>query len=162
MNGPIWRFPTNLKCKLTGEGKLPSRSTPGSAGYDVYASEVDLSRLRTHGQIIYKTGLSFELNEGCVGLLFPRSSIRNTRLRLANGVGVIDSDYRGEISFTFDFDGPMAVQGMDARPLYENQAYKTGDRIGQLVVTVFSDLKVFESNISETERGTGGYGSTGK
>lgn len=154
----------DVKYKYPGLGSSTLlKGSVFSAGYDFCATRIDLSRLRTDGQIIYGTDVSLELPEGYVGLVFPRSSIRNKRLKLTNSVGVIDSDYRGEITFTFDFTGAMAIQGMDARPLHDNEAYHVGDKIGQLVVIQHHYLNLIKvEELSQTDRGTGGYGSTGK
>lgn len=99
----------------------------------------------------YGTGLAFEIPDGHVGLIFPRSSIYKTNERLANCVGVIDSDYRGEVSFIFDV---IAGSGTP---------YIKGDRIGQLMIVRLPDIEVQEvEELSDTVRGSGGYGSTGK
>jgi dUTP pyrophosphatase len=98
-----------------------------------------------------KTGLAVEIPEGYIGLLFPRSSISNTNFILANSVGVIDSSFRGEITFRF-------------RKLHNFQeTYYSGSRIGQILIIPHPEVEFVESEeLSETNRGTGGFGSTGR
>lgn len=136
-----------LKIKLEHEkAKLPKKAHPTDAGYDLYAA----SRQDKLAQIVYDTGVAMAIPEGKVGLLFPRSSVVKSTLRLANCVGVLDSSYRGTIKFCFD------VLNMD-------QLYKVGDRIGQLVVVDLSELELEEvKSLDDTERGVGGFGSTGE
>ena len=99
----------------------------------------------------YDTGIAVEIPPGYVGLLFPRSSVCKTGLSLANGVGVIDQDFRGSISFVFYKNMQCIVP------------YFPGDRIGQLVIVPIPAVEFVEAEeLSETERGAGGYGSTGK
>jgi dUTP pyrophosphatase len=97
----------------------------------------------------YGTGLAVEIPEGHVGLLFPRSSISNSGLILTNSVGVIDSGYRGEIKFRF-------------KHIPDTAYYKPGDRIGQLIVMPYPEIDFQEvEELSSTERGEGGFGSSG-
>ena len=87
---------------------------------------------------------------GHVGLLFPRSSIYKTTLTLSNSVGVIDSGYRGEVMLKY-------------RYLEDGMVYDLKDRVGQLIVMPIPTMVIEEvQELSETERGEGGYGSTGK
>jgi len=100
--------------------------------------------------IEYGTGIAVEIPPGHVGLIFPRSSIFHTGLILTNSVGVIDSGYRGEIKAVFKAPGHYDI-------------YRIGERIGQLVIVPIPDVEYEEADeLSETERGTGGYGSTGR
>jgi len=97
--------------------------------------------------------LAIEIPDGYVGLIFPRSSNSKTDLYLTNHVGVIDSGYRGEIMFKFRPRNTL----LDAR------IHHVGDRIGQLIVIPYPKVKLVESDeLSDTERGDGGFGSTGK
>ena len=134
--------------KLHKKSVIPSYATAGDAGLDMVA--VDL--LDTVEQVVYMTGIAVEIPEGHVGLLFPRSSIRKYQLSLSNSVGVIDSGYRGEIQFTFNKTaGPASYK------------YKIGERVGQLVIIPYPIIEVEEvTELSDSERGTGGFGSTGK
>lgn len=133
--------------KLRPEAVTPKRGTPGSAGFDLTATYI---RKDCGEDFLYRyfTGIAVEIPTGYIGLIFPRSSIFRTGMLLTNGVGVIDSDYRGEIQAVFAGTKPT---------------YKVGDRICQLVVVPIPDVEYIEvEELSETERGTGGYGSTGK
>jgi dUTP pyrophosphatase len=133
--------------KLSKEAQKPKFGKPGDAGADLVATSIDLSR---DGQIVYGTGLAVEIPEGMVGLVFPRSSVRNYDLVMSNSVGVIDSGYRGEIMVTFNLKNPWA------------DIYKVGDRIAQLVILPVPLAQYVEvEELSETERGEGGHGSTG-
>ena len=105
-------------------------------------------------QITYGTGLAIEIPEGFVGLVFPRSSIRKTDLSLSNSVGVIDSGYRGEIQATFN----QKSLSKDGQILYG-----VGDRICQLMIIPHPHVDFIEvQELNNTERGEGGFGSTGK
>lgn len=134
--------------KLHELAVLPSYSKPGDAGLDITTiAAPDVNYLYME----YKTGLSVEIPQGYVGLLFPRSSISKTSLSLTNSVGVIDSGYRGEICFRFKQDRHSPV------------IYNMGDRIGQLIILPFPRIECIEANeLSDSERGTGGFGSTNK
>lgn len=129
--------------KLSEKAVTPVYSSDGAAGLDLTAT-----RLTEHAEYYeFHTDIAMEIPEGYVGLLFPRSSITTTRASLANSVGVIDSDYRGEITMRFRQGG----------------GYKPGDRIGQLVVVPANQVSLEEvSELSATIRGSGRYGSTGK
>ena len=126
---------------------IPKRGTSGAAGFDLTAVILDVKETT----LKYDTGIAVEIPPGYVGLLFPRSSVCKTGLSLANSVGVIDSDYRGSISFVFYKDVPCIAP------------YLPGDRIGQLVIVPIPEVDFVEvEELSETERGKGGYGSTGR
>lgn len=149
----------NIK-RLHKNAVIPKYAKEGDAGLDLVATEVIKD---TPEQITYGTGLAIELPEGYVGLVFPRSSVRNTGLQLSNSVGVIDSGYRGEIQVTFNkiFDSEKIYD--EVKILGNDNFYKVGDRVAQIIVMkqpyiVFSEVK----ELSETERGAGGFGSTGK
>jgi dUTP pyrophosphatase len=136
--------------KLVPEAVKPKFGKPGDAGADLVATSVDFSR-DSNSQIVYGTGLAVEIPEGMVGLVFPRSSVRNYDLVMSNSVGVIDSGYRGEIMVTFNLKNPWA------------DIYKVGDRIAQLVIMPVPLVQYTEvDELSETQRGEGGHGSTGK
>lgn len=133
--------------KLVPEAVVPKYAKEGDAGLDLVAITHDSKE----GYESYGTGLAFEIPKGHVGLLFPRSSVTNKDLILKNGVGVIDSGYRGEISFRF-----QRVDG-------GQYTYAVGDRIGQLIVIPIPHIELVEvQELSQSDRGTGGYGSTGK
>jgi dUTP pyrophosphatase len=135
--------------KLNPQAQKPKFGKPGDAGADLVATTVDLSR---DGQVVYGTGIAVEIPEGMVGLVFPRSSVRNYNLSMANSVGVIDSGYRGEIMVTFNFNSRTP----------DNTIYQVSDRIAQLVIIPVPLIQYKEvDELSETQRGTDGHGSTG-
>jgi dUTP pyrophosphatase len=140
--------------KLVPEAVIPRFATDGAAGMDLTATRVSLEAdERGTKKFTYETGLAFEIPRGYVGLIFPRSSIHKVDLALTNCVGVIDSDYRGEVKFVFKVLG-------DAVPY---MYYAAGDRIGQLVLMKLPSFQVQEvDELSSTERGEGGFGSTGR
>lgn len=134
--------------KLIPRAVAPSYSKPGDAGMDLTALGVE----RTPGYIEYNTYIAVEIPEGHVGLLFPRSSVSKTPLFLANSVGVIDSNYRGPIKLRFKHTGE-----------HNGETYKSGDRVGQLVIMPIPTIELKEvGDLSETNRGDGGFGSSGK
>lgn len=133
--------------KLNPNAIIPKYAKPGDAGLDLVAISEDWDHEQTI--VTYGTGLSIEIPEGYVGLLFPRSSVYKTTLQLSNSVGVIDSGYRGEIMFKY-------------RYLEEGNVFDIGDRIGQLIIIPYPQVQFEEvSELSETSRGEGGFGSTG-
>lgn len=135
--------------KTIDSAVLPSKAYADDAGWDLTAAWVSEDRKR--GIVEYGTGLAFEIPRGHVGLLFPRSSIYKHQISLSNCVGVIDSGYRGEVSFKFRIEQPHISR------------YTVGDRIGQLIIMPYPEIEFEEvEDLSETERGTGGYGSSGR
>jgi dUTP pyrophosphatase len=135
--------------KLVPEAQEPKFGKPGDAGADLVATSVDFSR---KNQVVYGTGLAVEIPEGMVGLVFPRSSVRNYDLAMSNSVGVIDSGYRGEIMVTFNILNLHTVEN----------SYQVDDRIAQLVIVPVPLITYAETKeLSETNRGTAGHGSTG-
>ena len=136
--------------KLHKDAVIPKYAKPGDAGMDLTAVSMKIDE---YGNICYGTGLAFEIPEGYVGLVFPRSSNHKKGVILTNCVGVIDSGYRGEVSFKFK---EIALGN------FSNVAYKVGDRIGQIIIMPYPRIEFIEvEELSETERGTNGYGSTG-
>lgn len=138
--------------KISPLAKIPFYAKAGDAGMDLIATSI-ISE--TPSQITYGLGIALEIPEGFVGLVFPRSSIRKTRLQLSNSVGVIDSGYRGELQATFN----------KITTTIENQKndYKVGDRVCQIMIIPHPTVELIEvDELSETERGDGGFGSTGK
>ena len=134
--------------KLFPGAVVPSYAKEGDAGLDVVALHI---LENTADQIVYRTGIALELPPNHVCLIFPRSSIRNYGLTLANTVGVLDSGYRGELTFTFNkTEGPRS------------RTYIPGDRIGQLLIVPYPHIELEEAEeLSESERGANGHGSTG-
>lgn len=137
--------------KLHPDAVVPKRATAGAAGFDLTAVAFN----REDDRIRYDTGIAVEIPPGFVGLVFQRSSVYKTGLMLCNAVGVIDSDYRGSISFVYR--NLLGVGGRDCAH------YGIGDRIGQIVFMPVPKVELVESDVlTETARGAGGYGSTGK
>jgi dUTP pyrophosphatase len=135
--------------KLHPNAIIPTYAKSGDAGMDLVATKIISN---TTFDVTYGTDLAMEIPEGFVGLVFPRSSIRKYELLLSNSVGVIDSGYRGEIQATFKKEN-----GLDSL------AYNVGDRICQIMIIPHPTIEFEEVNeLNNTERGAGGFGSTGK
>ena len=138
--------------RLHKEAQAPERQTPGSAGYDLCACIQEPVVLEPGDSFAFPTGLAAEIPQGLVGLIFCRSGLGVKHgVSLPNCVGVIDSDYRGELIVPLrNFgDKPYTVQ--------------PGERIAQLVIIpVCLPLLEEAEELSSTQRGTGGFGSTGR
>jgi dUTP pyrophosphatase len=134
--------------KISPEAVIPTYAKDGDAGMDLIATSIISD---TQFQITYGLGVAMEIPKGFVGLVFPRSSIRKTGLELSNSVGVIDSGYRGELQATFNKnEGPI-------------EKYQIGDRIAQIMIIPHPPIQFEEvEELNNTERGEGGFGSTGK
>lgn len=131
--------------KLHEDAVIPGYAKDGDAGMDLTAVDVESDG----GVITYKTGLAVEIPRWHVGLLFPRSSVYKTGQSLTNCVGVIDSGYRGEIMLKFTLSP------------YQRE-YEIGDRVGQLIIMPYPKVEFEEvEELTSTDRGKGGYGSTG-
>lgn len=164
-------FMRNMRVKIKKthpDAVIPRYAKVGDAGLDLTATSMYYDE---YGNICYGTGLAFEIPEGYVGLIFPRSSICKEQLLLSNAVGVIDSGYRGEVSFKFKpsiaLDKNQCVKTVDkilwATAVKQNNIYQVGDRIGQMIIMPYPSVEFEEvEELSETERGEGGYGSSGK
>ena len=138
--------------KLSNNACIPTYGSKGAAGADLYAC-LDEDVTIAPGQTVFvPTGIALEVPVGCAGLIYARSSLGSKRgLAPANKVGVIDSDYRGQIFVALFNHGTVA------------QTVSHGDRIAQLVITpVFTPGFEAVEALDDTERGTGGFGSTGK
>lgn len=154
--------------KVHPDAVIPTYSKVGDAGMDLVATDIDFDD--DTGLGVYGTGIAVEIPVGYVGLIFPRSSITKTALRLSNAVGVIDSGYRGEIKCKFDLSSVTTIKvvmvGLENTQQYdlpELDGYKVGDRIAQLVIIPYPEIEFEEvEELSQTERGDGAYGSTGK
>lgn len=151
--------------KLTENAVMPKKAHPTDAGFDLVAT----SRwIDDDGNIVYGTGIAVEIPEGYAGFVFPRSSNSKKDLVLSNSVGIIDSGYRGEIMAKFKGtfynssnryvkDIPSAIVPIAVR------SYDVGDRIAQLIILPYPEIEFEEAKeLSSTDRGEGGYGSTGK
>lgn len=134
--------------KLNENVKLPVYAKTGDAGLDIKATRIENEN---NYSITYGTDLCIEIPFGYVGLIFPRSSIRNYDLALSNCVGVVDSGYRGEIMATFK---KTKLDGM---------YYDVDDKVMQIIILPYPSIEFeFVDELSETERGKGGFGHTGK
>ena len=141
----------NLKVrikKLVENAVIPHYAKSGDAGLDLTVTKVKHKK----GKVKYYSGLAFEIPQGYVGLLFPRSSNANKDLLMTNSVGVIDSGYRGEVTAVFQ-----------KTTLLQPEKYHIGDRFAQLIILPYPQIEFEEvEELSTTERGANGYGSTGK
>ena len=144
--------------KLCQRAVIPSYAHNSDAGLDLVATSKTFDE---YGNIVYGFGLAVEIPDGYVGLIFPRSSIYKQSIYLTNCVGVIDSGYRGEISAKFK---PSLV--LEARVNCKKltpDAYEVGDRIAQMIILPYPRIDFVEvEELSDSERGAQGYGSTGK
>lgn len=139
-----------LKVKLADGVQAPKHAKPGDAGMDLRAM---FGGFIAPGETrVFRTGVSVEIPSGYVGLLFPRSGLASkSGITMANAVGVIDSGYRGEIKAPLHNLSRVGVT-IDA-----------GERVCQLVVVPFETCKCVEvDELSDSERGDGGFGSTGE
>ena len=136
--------------KLNEKAIIPTSGSPYSAGYDIYSLEDH--EIEAGKTVLAKTGLALEIPEGYFGAVYARSGLASKKgLRPANCVGVIDSDYRGELIVALHNDSE------------KTQKVVQGDRIAQLVITPYLSVEFKETEeLSETKRQSGGFGSTGK
>ena len=144
----------------------------GDAGIDLVATSKCIDN---DGNVVYGTNRAFEIPKGYVGLLFPRSSNSKKDLTLSNSVGIIDSGYRGEVMMKYkstNFSYTLLTlinlflkkKGGIIVDMYVNyvKSYDIGERVGQLVIIPYPQIEFEEvDELSDSERGSGGYGSTG-
>ena len=138
--------------KLNDNAVMPTKAHATDAGFDLYCTSTEVNwgtrKLTCH------TGLAFEIPDGYVGIIFPRSSVSNKPLMMAYSVGVIDSGYRGEVTAKFNITGMNEI--------YANN-YQVGDKIAQMIIIPYPEIEFEETDsLSESDRGTGGYGTTGR
>ena len=132
--------------KLHPDAIIPVYAKDGDAGLDLTAVDV----IADDHTLTYKTGLAIEIPPWHVGLLFPRSSVYKTGQTLTNCVGVIDSGYRGEIMLKYTLS-PYATE------------YDIGDRVGQIIIVPYPRIDFHQvDELTPTDRGSKGYGSTGR
>lgn len=138
--------------KLNNNAKLPFTATEGSAGADLFACLGDSITVKPNERLLISTGLAVSIPEGYGGFVFPRSSVASKYgISLSNCVGVIDSDYRGELKIAVINHGD------------ESFTINNSDRIAQLVILPVEIAEYhFTEELNETKRGEGGFGSTGK
>ena len=172
--------------KTHPDAVIPTRGSAGAAGFDLTA----VSLRRAADLYIYDIGIAMEIPAGYFAAIFPRSSIFFTGLELTNCVGVIDSDFRAPISAIFrEVPGDQHARRLALHPLFPGKThmmhpYKPGDRIAQLIIQpcvvptqkVRQDMEIAYRlpmqleqvefvevpELSQTERGANGYGSTGR
>lgn len=134
--------------KVHPDAVLPKRAHPTDAGMDVTAISMEM----TEDYIEYDTGLQFQLPTGYAMLIFPRSSNSKKDLLMCNSVGVLDSGYTGNLKFRFK----LTTEG------YTEKIYNPGDKIGQIIIFPYPEINFIETEkFDETDRGSGGFGSTG-
>jgi dUTP pyrophosphatase len=138
--------------KLDPKARVPSYSTQGAAGADIYALLTEPLTVRPHCTVTVKSGVAVQIPEGYVGLIFARSGLASKRgLAPANKVGVIDWDYRGELMVSLHNHGEAAV------------SIEPYERVAQLVIVPYMTCDFEETDaLDDTHRGTGGFGSTGR
>lgn len=172
------KLKVNIK-KLHKDAVIPSYAHSTDCGLDLTAVSKTYDK---YGNVVYGFGLAFEIPEGYAGFIFPRSSNHKSGLLLTNSVGVIDSGYRGEVTSRFANRCEMTLplkfwdrmkyllsgKGWDGMRLHINHNFRpdvheVGDRIAQMVILPYPKVEFNEvEELSETERGKGGHGSTGK
>ncbi len=141
----------NIK-KLTETAVLPDRGSAYAAGYDLFADVANVFEIKPHETVMVPTGLAMEIPEGYWGGIFARSGLAaKESLRPANCVGVVDADYRGEVKVALHNDGEVT------------RTITPGQKVAQLVIVPFLSVEFEEvAELSDTVRGVGGFGSTGK
>lgn len=135
--------------KMAENAVVPKKANRTDAAYDFTAvsEHIDI----VNRTLTYNLGWAVEIPPGHVGLLFPRSSIANKDIALTNSVGVVDSGYRGELMAKFKNTVPSRAR-----------KYEVGDRVVQLIVLPIPEVKlVVAETLSDSDRGAGGFGSSG-
>lgn len=153
MNDAMINIPVKIK-KLKPNAAIPTYGSINAAGADLYACIDSALVVRPGETVLVPTGLSMELPEGYAGLIYARSGLASKKgLAPANKVGVIDSDYRGEVLVALHNHSPEGSGAAVVEP---------GERIAQLVIAPYV-MGIFEETdaLSDTKRGEGGFGSTG-
>lgn len=138
--------------RMNKDAVIPQKSHWDDAGMDLVATSVTTEYAGGINNYVYHTGIAMEIPRGHMGLIFPRSSISKTSMLQRNSVGVVDAGYRGEILIK-----------MSALDLTEENVYSVGDRVAQLVIVPIPRVVFVEtSELDESVRGQGAFGSTGK
>jgi len=153
----------NVKIYREPNATLPIKAHEHDAGMDVVA----ISKEDKGDYIVYGTGLYFQIPNNSVMKIYPRSSVYKTNLTLANSVGILDSNYRGELKLIFKKVAPKkTLKNLFGLLTYKYKVYDIGDRIGQIIIEpthkITMDEVEHESELTPTDRGTDGFGSTGK
>ena len=138
--------------KLTVTAKIPTRESASAAGYDLYADITDEIRVKPHETVKVNTGVAMEIPEGYFGGIAARSVLASKEgLRPANCYGIVDSDYRGPIIVALHNDSEV------------ERVVTPQERIGQIIIQPYLNVTFCEvEDLSETDRGSNGFGSTGK
>jgi dUTP pyrophosphatase len=155
-----------IKVKKTNSTiPTPKYAIEGDAGLDLTAVEVLKSDYKS---VIYNTGLAFEIRDGYIGFIYPRSSVRKYDLIMANSVGVVDSNYRGTVQVSFKRTVIGSIKYILNCILlfigfgFNLKEYELGDRICQLIILPYPQIKLkVVEELTETKRGESGHGSTG-
>lgn len=138
--------------KLNDNAVMPTKAHATDAGFDLYCTSKEIDW--TKRQLVCYTGLAFEIPEGYVGLIFPRSLASNKPLMMANSVGVIESGYRGEVTVKFNITDTRYSAFVHCQE---------GDKIAQMIIIPYPEIEFEEADsLSDSDRGIGGYGSTGR
>lgn len=150
----------NVKIKLIEDGKLPVKGSEHAACFDCYARKIEI---QNDGMVICYLGFATEIPEGYKGVITARSNITKTGWVLANGIGIVDSDYRNEWQARFrpipEQLNPIIGEGY-FNPTFP---YKINERVCQIYFEEVLNFTFEEvDNLNDTERGLGGFGSTGK
>ncbi len=137
--------------KLKENTIIPTKGTAHAAGYDLYYSGENSVIIRPGETVMLGTGVAYEIPDGYAGFVYARSGLSTKQgLRPANCVGVVDSDYRGEVMVALHNDGK------------ETRMVNYGDRVAQIVISEHLNYSIqVVDELSDTERGAGGFGSTG-
>jgi len=136
--------------KLVPEAVIPKYSKPGDAGLDLVAVSKSFDEF---GNVVYGIGLAFEIPEGYYLDIRPRSSNTKMDLVMLNSPATVDSGYRGEVTIKYRY----------SLGLGEKKIYEVGDRVAQGIILAYPTIEFEEAEeLSETERGHGSYGHTGK
>lgn len=138
--------------KLSDSATMPTRGSLAAAGYDLYAAVTEETKIAPHSTMKIGTGLAMEIPDGYFGGIYARSGIATKEgLRPANCVGVVDSDYRGEIIVAVHNDSEV------------ERVISPAERIAQVIIQSYLSVEFEEAEeLTESERGAGGFGSTGK
>lgn len=143
----------DINIKLLNDlAKIPTQADVGSAGYDLYAATDSDIQIPPHANTMIGTGIAMAIPIGYFGGIYARSGVASKRnLRPANCVGIIDASYRGEIKVSLHNDSP------------ETKTVQAGERIAQLIIEKHETANFdVVDELDETERGTGGFGSSGE
>lgn len=144
-------MPVKIK-KVTETAIIPTKGSAGSAGYDLYVDSDEVITIPPHKTVMLQTNIAFEIPRGYFGAVYARSGVSTKRgLRPATCVSVIDSDYRGSVGVPLHNDTD------------EDRIVLSYERVAQMVITPIPEVElVLVDELPDTDRGTGGFGSTGE